>query len=76
MPASHGVPELAPAPHQPPASHASHAFAPTAAWKVPASHGSAAAAPSTYSSMNILPFSAVATAAAESAPDDGTVAGS
>ena len=37
---------------------------------------SAAAAPSTYSSMNILPFSAVATAAEESAPDDGTVAGS
>ncbi len=37
---------------------------------------SAATAPSTYSSTNILPVSAVAIRAEESAPDEGTLAGS
>ena len=38
VPASHSVTELAPGPHQPPASHASHAVAFDDDWKVPPAH--------------------------------------
>ena len=44
-PASHSVTELAPAPHQPPASHASHAVALDDDWNVPASHSTHALRP-------------------------------
>ncbi len=48
MPASHGVTELAPAPHQPPASHASHAVAPDDDWYSPAAHSTHAPRPLTF----------------------------
>jgi hypothetical protein len=44
-PASHSVTELAPAPHQPPASHASHAVAPGDDWNSPAPHSTHALSP-------------------------------
>jgi hypothetical protein len=45
VPASHNVTELAPAPHQPPASHASHAVAPDDDWYSPAAHATHALRP-------------------------------
>jgi len=45
VPASHSVTELAPAPHQPPASHASHAVALDDDWNSPASHSKHASRP-------------------------------
>jgi len=44
-PASHGVAAPTPSPHQLPASHASHAVAPSAAWYVPAPHAAQVALP-------------------------------
>jgi len=45
VPESHSVTELAPAPHQPPASHASHAVAPDDDWNSPAAHATHAPRP-------------------------------
>ena len=44
-PAAHSVTELAPAPHQPPASHASHAVAFGDDWTSPAAHATHALRP-------------------------------
>ena len=46
VPATHSVGVLAPASHQLPASHASHAVAPGDGWNVPASQGAHVALPS------------------------------
>jgi hypothetical protein len=45
MPASHSVTALAPAPHQPPASHVSHAVALDDDWYSPAAHATHALMP-------------------------------
>jgi len=44
-PSAHSVTALAPAPHQPPASHGSHAVAFDDDWNVPASHSTHASRP-------------------------------
>jgi hypothetical protein len=45
VPASHSVTALAPAPHQPPASHATHAVAFADGWNEPAAHSTHAPRP-------------------------------
>jgi hypothetical protein len=47
VPASHSATALAPAPHQPPAAHASHAVALDDDWYSPASHSRQALIPLT-----------------------------
>ena len=47
-PSAHSVTALAPAPHQPPASHASHAVAFDDDWNSPASHSKHASRPLTF----------------------------
>ena len=50
-PSAHSVTELAPAPHQPPASHASHAVAFGDDWNVPPSHSKHASRPLTLAKL-------------------------
>ena len=51
VPSTHSVTALAPAPHQPPASHASHAVAPGDDWYSPATHPRHASSPLPFAKL-------------------------